>query len=215
MPSLILEDCESDNITDPVTIRRLFLEDSEWERTSNSWKELKPIRDFNIFRVSDETPQECCNRLWGRFEIPLEVIDQWLFKLYYKRESTNNYGWLDFDRIGFEFTKLSVRQLMGTKVIQEYSQWVENTEKRTPFSDFTCSQKDKAHWLENGTWRVPPVILDVSTLANLSIPEYADIRGPLQLVEGHTRMGYLRAVYRAGMAIESDLHSVYRMYLRG
>ena len=35
---------------DPLEIRRIFLKDSEWERTSESWKALKPLRDFNQLR---------------------------------------------------------------------------------------------------------------------------------------------------------------------
>jgi len=40
-------------------------------------------------------------------------------------------------------------------------------------------------YLEN-----PPIILDVSSLAVSEIP-YSDVEGTLQLVEGHSRLGYL------------------------
>jgi hypothetical protein len=37
-----------------VDIRRLLISDEQWKRTSASWKELKPKKNFNEIDLSDE-----------------------------------------------------------------------------------------------------------------------------------------------------------------
>ena len=196
---------------DPLEIRRIFLKDSEWERTSESWKALKPLRDFNQLRESDETVQEYCLRLRPRFNIPLEVAAQWLYGLYYNAETTNNYGWIDYDRVIFEESKMPIGDLAALNIIKQYEPYVRSRESSTPFDKFACILEDKEHWQKHKTWRVPPIVIDVSTLSN--IPDYAEINGRFQLVEGHSRLGYLLAMRRVGL-LDKEYHSVFRLYVR-
>lgn len=62
--------------------RRLHIYDSQWERTSASWKRLKPHRDFNkFFSESDELVADYCERLRPEVVVPLEVADHLLKNL--------------------------------------------------------------------------------------------------------------------------------------
>ncbi|MEX6627078.1 hypothetical protein [Tenacibaculum salmonis] len=68
-------------------------------------------------------------------------------------------------------------------------------------------------WVENGTWLTPPIILDVSSI-NIEIPEWSNIKAPFQLVEGHTRLGFLLSLIRKNKKENTTLaltHSVYVM----
>lgn len=197
---------------DPLETRRLFMEDGEWERTSISWKTLIPLRDLNCRCVSDESPRQHYLRLRPRFNIPLEVIEQWLYPHYYNRDTVNNYGWLDYDIMGFEETLMSARQLAAMHVIGPYRSYVRTRELNHPFDGFACSPKDVDLWREKGTWRVPPVVIDVTTIRD--IPPYAELADPLQLVEGHSRFGYLLAMRRAGLITDDSTHRAYRMYIQ-
>ena len=55
-----------------------------------------------------------------------------------------------------------------------------------------CIHSDLEYWKMKGTWRVAPIILDARTLRN--IPQHSEVVPPYQLVEGHTRLGYLLAL---------------------
>ena len=188
------------------------MEDYAWERKSTTWKALKPLRDFNTTHESDETTQQHHLRLWPRFHISLEVIEQWLYPHYCDVNSVNNYGWLNFDEVSFSETLMSISQLAGLHIIAQYEPYVRTKEASTPFDGFACDPKDKKHWQEKRTWRVPPIVIDVSTLP--SIPAYSEVNGPFQLVEGHSRLGYLLAMRRTGLLTNESQHRVYRMYVR-
>lgn len=197
-------------VTNPVEVRRLFMDDHVWERASPSWKDLGPLRDFNCLRDTDESPAQHTERLKPRFDIPHDVIDQWLYRLYYNSHSVNNYGWLDYDRIRFQETTASATSLSTLYIIQPYQSWVQKVGAAVPFGDFMCTPRDKAHWQEHLTWRIPPIVLDVSTITG--VPDHAEVVGPLQLVEGHTRLGYLLSMLKAGLITGDSQHRVYRMW---
>jgi hypothetical protein len=50
-------------------------------------------------------------------------------------------------------------------------------------------------WKENGTWKTPPIILDICSLTT-EIPKWSELIPPYQLVEGHSRLGYLHSMKR-------------------
>lgn len=197
---------------DSLEIRRLYIDDDEWDRTSISWKALIPLRDFNRRRESDESPHQHYLRLLPRFNIPLEVIEQWIYLHYYKRETVNNYGWLNYEMIRFEETFMSALQLADLNIIGPYLSYVMKRELNDPFDGFACASKDVDHWREKSTWRVPPIVIDVTTLRD--IPPHAELKDPFQLVEGHSRIGYLLAMRRTGLITDDSTHRVYRMYMQ-
>tara|TARA_R110000851_G_scaffold92259_1_gene201242 strand:- start:11 stop:316 length:306 start_codon:yes stop_codon:yes gene_type:complete len=97
-----------------VDVRRLYIDDAEWERTSDSWKDLKPRRDFNCFSISDESIEDYYLRLKGRFNIPRSVLEQWLYGLYYDRNCVNNYGWIDFDGVEIKLERAAAKTECNT-----------------------------------------------------------------------------------------------------
>lgn len=194
---------------DPIEVRRLFIQDKVWERTSDSWKDLMPYRDFNSRREGEEFAEQYCARLQPRFNIPLEVVDQWLYRLYYDIRSVKNYGWLDYDKVTFSEAMMPAITLSELNILEECCGWVNTRKACVPFQDFICRPQDTTHWKDKGTWRVPPIVLDVATLSD--IPAYAEIKGPYQLVEGHTRLGYLLSLLKWRFVAPESEHRVYLM----
>jgi len=186
------------------------MEDHEWERTSHSWKDLIPRKNFNCWSESDETVDDYCLRLKERFSIPIDVVKQWLYDLYYDINTVHNYGWLNYDKIEFVLINLSLNDLKTIRVINDFQEYVEEGSAYKSYDQLPCIAKDKEHWEQFGTWRTPPIILDVSSLLTEKIPTYSDVEGPLQLVEGHSRLGYLYAISNCKLHLRVD-HKVYLM----
>ena len=191
-----------------IEVRRLYIDDAEWERTSDSWKDLKPYRDFNCLSISDESIKDYYLRLKERFNIPKAVLEQWLYGLYYDSNCVNNYGWIDFDRTQITLEEFSLEQLQGVRVINDYRGYVEEGAGYMAYEQLPCHEKDKDYWKAHGTWRTPPVILDVNSFSKEVIPEYSDIGSSLQIIEGHSRLGYLYAIANCGLGL-SKVHQAY------
>jgi hypothetical protein len=66
-------------------------------------------------------------------------------------------------------------------------------------------------WKEHGTWRVPIVILDCGSLK--SIPKYAEIKGRYQLIEGHTRLGYAKALMKMALVGSGKIAESHEIFL--
>lgn len=184
----------------------MYISDEEWERTSPSWKTLKPLKNFNQLKDTDESERQCYERLSDRFNIPFDVISQWIYPHYFNRHTVNNYGWIDYSNCHFHEVNLEVSILTNLHVIKDFQPYVTSRESAKPFDDFCCMSQDKAHWESRGTWRIPPIVLDVDSL--MGIPSYSEIRGPFQLIEGHSRLGYFLALKRAGILSVTE-HKVY------
>ncbi len=193
-----------------IETRRLFISDDQWERTSASWKQLKPLCHLNyLLDPGNETPEQCFARLNAAgFCIPFLVIEQWIYPHYYKWQTVDNYGWIDYNKARFTETMLSVDTLARLYVIEDYRDWVRSRSNLKPFANFGCIAKDLEHWKTYGTWRIPPVVIDVASFP--PAPGHAELVGPSQLVEGHSRLGYLYALLLADMLAISE-HRVFLM----
>lgn len=195
-----------------IEIRRFYITDAEWNRTSVTWKELKPLRNFNEFRIDDESKEDCFRRLNAAgYGIPFAVIEQWIYPHYYNRNNVKNYGWINYRSIEFIEIVFLTTELKKLYVIEDYRDYVERRTEAKPFDDFMCVPKDLEHWKTHCTWRVPPLVIDVASFP--SVPEYAEMRGTRQLVEGHTRLGYLYALENAGM-LQVREHNVFLLRAR-
>jgi hypothetical protein len=139
--------------------------------------------------------------------VPVAVAEQWLFCHYYNRSTIDNYGWINYEKAMFVSETITTAQAIKLRVIKEYSTYVNSRMYCKPFEDFMCIPEDKECWIREGTWRVPPVIVDVQSFNNYNPPPYADFSGILQLVEGHARLGYLLSMQHHGNA-SSGLHHV-------
>ena len=107
-----------------------------------------------------------------------------------KIETLNNYAWIDYIEIEFVLSQWTNEQLSNVKIIEEYSDYVKDKSRHTDIKGFSCNDEDLKNWINNGTWRTPPIILDVSSIKE-KIPIWSEIKLPYQLIEGHTRLGLL------------------------
>lgn len=189
-----------------LEIRRHFITDESWEKTSSSWKELKPFRNFNKFDETDETEEEFFERLKPKYNIPLEVLQQWISPHFYHANTVDNYGWIDYTHIEFTKVLFTIEQLLELHVVEKYQDYVDVKKSYKPYSEFPCRERDLKHWQEHNTWTVPPVVLDVNSFD--TIPSDVENVGPYQLIEGHTRLGLLLAMQRVGI-LEKKEHQVY------
>jgi hypothetical protein len=196
----------SERVSIPFNSTRISYE--EWTRTSQSWKDLLPRRNYDQLDDTDETVEAYVSRHAKRFKIPYWVADQFLYGLYDNRNVVNNYGWIDFDRFRFREVQISLETLLELYVIRQYQPYVEVRRGAVPYKDFCCISKDRLHWQEHRTWRVPPILLNVSALKE--IPDQAEIHGTYQLVEGHSRFGYLLAHVAHDVPVET-YHTVFML----
>ena len=76
-------------------------------------------------------------------------------------------------------------------------------------------EKDLDYWVKNGTWSLPPIIMDTETFRDPSMQN--PYRGKFQLIEGHTRIGLLNTLINLGESSKAsmkELHWVYIMSCR-
>lgn len=187
-------------------VRRLHLTDEQWNRTSASWKELKPKRNFNELDLSDETVREYRDRLLPKYAIPYDVLDQWLYEHYYNTHTVDNYGWIDYSRCHFSLERFDTDSMVNWRIIESYTPWVRRREALSPYRQFGCSPSDREHWQSEHTWRTPPVVVDVTSLP--APPPHSDVGGAFQLIEGHTRLGHLLAIRRCKLPLRAT-HQAY------
>ncbi len=187
-------------------IRRMHIEDEQWFRTSESWKLLIPQRNFNQLTDADEFITEYCKRVDDIIHVPIAVADQWLYCHYYNADTVDNYGWINYEQSIFELGMMGTEDIVNLNVIDAYQHYVLEKREADPFDSFSCISMDMQNWIQEGTWRVPPIVIDVQSFPEL--PAQADIKGPFQLVEGHTRLGYLLSLYRTGKHLKHK-HEVY------
>jgi len=179
-------------------------------KRTDSWKALTPKKNPDSFSELNESIDEYHMRLKERFSIPFDVLKQWLYCLFYDRNTVTNYSWLNYDKIEFVLTDLSLDELKTIRIIDNFKGYVEEKAKCNPYDQLTCTEKDKEYWRNFGTWKTPPIILDIDSLNIDNKPEYSDIQGILQLVEGHTRLGYLYAIANYKLPLKKQ-HKVYLM----
>lgn len=191
-----------------IPFNSLRISYEEWARTSQSWKDLVPRRNFDQLDDTDETVEAYVSRHAKRFQIPYWVADQFLYAHYDNPHAVNNYGWIDYDIFRFREVQISLKILLRVNVFSAYQSYVQTRQRNTPYEGFCCTAKDKLHWEEHRTWRVPPILLNVSALHE--IPDQAEIHGPYQLVEGHSRFGYLLAHVEHGVPVEKH-HTVFML----
>lgn len=186
-------------------------------KVSLSWLNLKPNLDND---GNQEEFLEYTLRIRKTFKefkhIPDAVFKQWLWEHHNNYETLRNYAWIDYEEVDFVQSNWTNDQLLNINIINEFSDYVENRAKNKDTNDFVCEKEDKNSWIINGTWRVPPIVLDVSSIKE-EIPTWSEIKSPYQLVEGHSRLGYLKSminISKLGKAKVASSHSVFIMKIK-
>jgi hypothetical protein len=182
---------------------------------SESWKYLNPLTiDGNI-----ENFEKYYNRIMqeSKFShIPKLVFEQWIWAHHNKIESIENYGWLNYENIEFELCSWSNEQLTNVYVIESYREYYDGRASINDINNFTCLEEDLEEWREKGTWRIPPIILDIKSIEE-QIPDDCDLVPPFQLVEGHSRLGYLHSMNtmnKLGKQKVAKEHNIYLMKIK-
>lgn len=178
---------------------------------SETWQVLKPLKiEYgNLEHFEDYYQRIKLQREYSH--IPEEVFKQWLWAHHDKEESITNYGWLNYQNIEFELCNWSSEQLKDIYVIESYREYYDLRASYNDLSRFCCTNKDLEHWKKEGTWRTPLIILDINSLSEV-IPSHCELVSPYQLVEGHSRLGYLQSMFTIEKLDEN--HEIFLMKYR-
>lgn len=162
---------------------------------NKSWLELKPNEDL-------DGNQEWFDEYYSRISlkkdynhIPKEVLEQWIHPHHKNYETLRNYSWINYENIEFSLCEWNLNQLSKIYVVENFRDYYIDRSNYSDFDQFCCTDEDLNHWKEKGTWRTPPIILDIKSLCS-EIPKWSELIPPYQLVEGHSRLGYLQSMKR-------------------
>lgn len=179
---------------------------------SISWLELKPneVKHGNQEEFEDYFP-----RIKSKVEyqhIPESVLEQWIHPHHDNWQTLHNYAWLDYQKVTFEEQNWKFENLANVNVIPEFMDFYLSRTKFDDFKDFHLGKENLSFWKEKGTWRTPPIILDVNSLKEKP-PAWSKIIGPYQLVEGHTRLGHLHSMKRVSDLQRGQIAQTHKIWL--
>lgn len=135
---------------------------------------------------------------------PELAIEQWLYRHY--DCAVNDYGWLNLPLLTF------CQETWPTdRVLAEVNEWEGHglIEKMTRL--LRTDSEQQQHWLGvrmigTGTWPVPIMIIRNS--CGLKRPDGLRLWSPYHLMEGHHRLGYLRALVEDDRWQPAERHEV-------
>lgn len=182
------------------------------ERIHYTWDCLKPNENE---KPQDLKFEEYYTRISANPKtnhIPKEVLSQWIYPFNQESNSLSNYGWLNYENIRFNLCAWRTEMFNKVNVIENFQNCFLSKSIYSDFKDFCCSEIDLRHWIEKGTWRVPPIIIDVYSLRD-KIPFWSDLKPPYQLVEGHTRFGHLKSLQTISSFGKGRIASMHTIYL--
>lgn len=175
-----------------------------------SWEDLNPRKDEDgNIELFEDYYSRIKNKI-GFKNFPLEVFEQWIHPHYNNDETLKNYSWIDFENIQFELVEWEFNSLKDLNIIEDYREYVESKSSYKDLKSFTCEDKDLKFWEEKGTWRIPPIILDVNSFLK-DKPKWSELEKSYQLVEGHSRFGYLQSIKKIDKTIIALKHKVFLM----
>ncbi len=170
-----------------------------------TWKQIAPLDKETFYNDIDEYIIRISSIQWTN-NIPKLVFDQWILHLY-KHELTKNYSWIDLSKVKFEVEIWDTDKLLNINFLRD--DYIEDlTTMSTDEIKKYTRNSDRAYWEKNGTWKIPPIIANTLSFGN--IPPNVEFHSPLQLIEGHTRIGLLKRYYKSELKINKE-HSIYLM----
>ena len=164
-------------------------------RVSLSWLNLKPNMDLNGDKENLSLYLKRLRKIFPEYNhIPNTIFEQWIMGLHDDGFTINNYAWIDFTKVEFELLEWSNSNFKQLRVIKEFENYVSAKESFNDIRDFGCSKEAEQNWYKKGTWLTPPIIIETNSFEE--IPKWSEIKGDFQLVEGHTRLGYLKSLIK-------------------
>jgi len=151
-----------------------------------TWLKLSH-KGFNDFSKEEFT--DYIARITKEFpNIPVEVLRQWIYENHSDPIIQKNYGWIDYHNVQFILETWSTEEIFRVEECYDFEGVVENYQQ-TANDKNVMRGEDLKSWKEAGTWRTPIVILKTDNILNPPIV----FKNPYQLIEGHTRLGRLKA----------------------
>lgn len=179
---------------------------------NKTWLELKPNEDCD---GNQEWFDEYYQRIRLKRDykhIPKDIFEQWIHPHHKNDETLKNYSWMDFKNIEFIECEWDFEELYNLNIIEDYRDYFVIRTKLSDFKQFCCNDEDLKYWKEKGTWRIPPIILDVNSLTS-NISTDSELVPPFQLVEGHSRLGYLHSMNRISDLNKGKIATKHDIYL--
>jgi len=159
---------------------------------------LKP--NYEKLEAFDEYYERVKNLLPN---FPKAVLKQWLFDHF--ESVINRYAWLRLEQLSFRQESWDTE-----RIINEIKAWNELAVEswKSAFYRNPDFQIDPlvTFMRRNGTWPVPPILLD--NKHGLRMPEQSVI-ARWELIEGHHRLAYLRALYESTPSNLEKQHSLW------
>ncbi len=136
---------------------------------------------------------------------PDEVLVEWFLR---HGVHAHEYAWLGYR--GFSFA----REVWVTRRILEHvKSWPEEDDPLDGYAEsFLAEESIRSGWLgsymtREGTWPTPPVVLD--NRVGFQTPSGTRLGQPFNLLEGHRRAGYLRALARSSKSAVQEQHALW------
>jgi hypothetical protein len=179
---------------------------------SESWLRLKPNVDVQNEKEEFALYYERCQR-WFK-HIPKDVLEQWIHPFHDDLNTLNSYAWIEYweDNVTFDLVQLPKYEFKKVYPIKNYSDYFQSRSTFKSWDDIILGEDDLEYWLDQGTWSLPPIIMDTETFKLCA--EHIMYEGKFQLIEGHTRIGILNTLMRLGESSKTqikELHWVYKM----
>jgi hypothetical protein len=182
------------------------------KKNHDSWDFMNPNENEKYEDFKFEEYYERVMKNEKLQHIPKSIFEQWIYGLHYDDNTLQNYAWINYENIEFNLYEWNFDKLTKVYVIEEFKDYFFNRSSYSDFDQFCCTDKDLVNWKEKGTWRTPPIILDIKSLTS-EIPEWSELVPPYQLVEGHSRLGYLHSMKRISDLNKGEIALKHKIYL--
>jgi len=157
----------------------------------SSWLEMEPLRVEHDNKEFFDDYYSRIGLLPQFSHIDESVFEQWLYEHHENHRMRKNYGWINYHEASISLEYLDVKRLLSANVIRDFRPYYSSKCRTNKLNHI--SPIAKTYWMEYGTWKTAPIILENMTCARR--PVWAEIEGEIQLIEGHTRLGFLHAFY--------------------
>lgn len=138
---------------------------------------------------------------------PASVMSQFYLDHSDKSSFLELYGDINLYTIKWKLIDIQIDELLSVVDAATYPEFVEevantisyNKERNNMFIDVRDDVVQ--YWEKYGTWKTPPIFLDGTILKTPTTK--------LHLVEGHTRLGNLKGIFKEGLLKLANFHKIY------
>lgn len=178
----------------------------------DSWKFMNPNEKE---RYEDLKFEEYYERVISNEKlshIPKSILEQWIYGLHYETNTLQNYAWINYENIEFNLCEWEFNNLTKVHIIKNFKDYFSNRASYKDLNQFCCIDEDLDYWRKNGTWKTPPIILDICSLTT-GVPKSSELMPQYQLIEGHSRLGYLHSMKRISDLHKGKIAAKHKIYL--